>query len=126
MGKKIKLIVLLGGVIFLYFIYRFIRKNTIRPSYSFLWVCISLFLLSIPILEPIYKWIATSIIGITDARHIVYIGLIIFLLIYVFYLTIEVCRMNDQIQELISYTAIIEKGSKKSEQEGAAPKDEKN
>ena len=126
MGIKIKLIVLLGGIIFLYFIYRSIHKNTIRPSYSFLWICISLFLLSVPILEPFYKWIATSIIGITDARHIVYIGLIVFLLIYVFYLTIEVCRMNDQIQELISYTSILEKGSQKTEQEGEIKKDEKN
>jgi hypothetical protein len=35
--------------------------------------------------------------------------LIGFLLIYAFYLTTRVSRMSDQIQELISYTAVLEK-----------------
>lgn len=109
MGLKIKIISLILGFIFFYFVFRFVKKNSFRPSYAFLWIVISLFFISIPIFENFYKWIATSVIGINDARHIIYIGTIGFLLIYIFYLTIKVSRMNDQIQELISCTAILEK-----------------
>lgn len=109
MGIKIKIISLLLGLIFFYFIFRFVKKNTFRPSYAFLWILVALFLLSIPILEPFYKWLAVTVIGISDARHIIYAGLIGFLLVYIFYLTIRISQMNDQIQELISYTAILEK-----------------
>jgi len=109
MGLKIKLISLLIGLIFVAFILRFIRKSSIRPSYAFLWIMVSLFLISIPILEPWYKFLATGILGLKDARNIIYIGLIGFLLVYVFYLTSLISRMNDQIQVLISFTAILEK-----------------
>jgi len=109
MGIKIKIISLLLGLIFFYFIFRFVKKNTFRPSYAFLWILVSVFLLTIPILEPFYKWMAVTVIGISDARHIIYAGIIGFLLVYIFYLTIRISQMSDQIQELISYTAILEK-----------------
>ena len=109
MGIKIKIISLVLGLIFFYFVFRFVKKNTFRPSYAFLWILISLFLLTIPILESFYKWIAVTVIGINDARHIIYAGIIGFLLVYIFYLTIRISAMSDQIQELISYTAILEK-----------------
>lgn len=109
MGLKIKLLASLIGLIFFLFILKSIKKNSFRPSYAALWFFISLFLLSISVAEPLYRWIAYSLVGITDARHIIYVALIGFLLIYVFYLTIKISIMNDQIQELISYTAILEK-----------------
>lgn len=108
MGIKIKILSFIIGLIFFVFILRFIKKNSFRPSYATLWIGISLFLISIPVLEFFYRWIAVSVIGITDARHIIYIVLIGFLLIYIFYLTTKISQMSDQIQELISYTAILE------------------
>ena len=109
MGIKIQIISLLLGLIFFYFVFRFVKRNTFRPSYAFLWILIGLFLLTIPILERFYKWIAVTVIGISDARHIIYVGVIGFLLVYIFYLTIRISAINDQIQELISHTAILEK-----------------
>ena len=109
MGIKIQIISLVLGLVFLYFVFRFVKKNTFRPSYAFMWILIALFLASIPLLEKFYKWIATNLIGISDARHIIYVALIGFLLTYVFYLTIRISSMNDQIQELISHTAMLEK-----------------
>lgn len=114
MGIKIKLIALVIGLVFMLLILRYIRKKSFRPSFSVLWIIISLFLISIPVLEPFYRWVSYSIIGITDARHIIYISLIGFLLIYVFYLSSKITQMSDQIQNLISYTAILkDKISKK-------------
>lgn len=108
MGIKITIISTIVGLIFFLFVLNFVKKSTFRPSYAVLWISISLFLISIPIFEFFYKWIAVSIIGIEDARHIIYIGIIGFLLIYVFYLTTKISQMSDQIQELISFTAILE------------------
>lgn len=107
MGIKIKLIALIIGFIFFLAILRYIRKKSFKPSFSVLWISVSLFLISIPLFEPAYQWIAYSIIGIIDARHIIYIVLIGFLLIYVFYLSSKITQMSDQIQNLISYTAIL-------------------
>lgn len=79
-----------------------------RPSYAVLWTGISLFLVSISVFEPVYQWIAGSVIGIVDARHVIYIVLIGFLLVYVFYLTQKISKMSDQIQVLLSQLAIVE------------------
>jgi hypothetical protein len=108
MGVKIKLIAFLLGLVFSLVVIRNVRRNVFRPAYAVLWIAVSLFLLSIALLEPVYKWLATSVIGINDARHIIYIGLIGFLLVYVFYLTAMVSRMSNQIQQLLSALAILE------------------
>jgi hypothetical protein len=117
MGIRIQLISLILGVLFLYFVFRFVKRNTFRPSYAFMWILVAFFLVSIPLLERFYKWIATYVIGISDARHIIYVVLIGFLLVYIFHLTIRISKMNDQIQELISYTAILEKEIKEEAEE---------
>ena len=106
MGFRISLIALIIGIGFLAFVLRAIKKNSLRPSYAALWIFISFFLVSIPVAEPLYRWFSRSILGLIDTRHIIYIVLIGFLLIYVFYLTIKVNLMNDQIQQLISRVAI--------------------
>ncbi|MGZ3653830.1 MAG: DUF2304 domain-containing protein [Bdellovibrionota bacterium] len=108
MGLKIKILAFLVGVGFFFFILRSIRGNLMRPSYAVLWTGISLFLVSVSVLEPFYHWIAGSVIGIVDARHVIYIVLIGFLLVYVFYLTQKISRMGDQIQVLLSQLAIVE------------------
>jgi hypothetical protein len=108
MGLKVKLLSLLLGFIFLLLIMIFIRKNTFKPAYTFLWIMIAFFLLSVPLFETFYKWIASTVIGIVDARHIIYIVIIGFLMIYSFMITIKISKLADQIQELISFTAILQ------------------
>ncbi|MGD0649950.1 MAG: DUF2304 domain-containing protein [Verrucomicrobiia bacterium] len=115
MGLRIKLITFVLGVLFLGVVLRNVRQNTFRPVYAVLWLFISAFLLSVALLEPLYRWIATSLIGINDARHIIYIALIGFLLVYNLYLTAMVSRMSNQIRELITQTAILENKAAKSE-----------
>lgn len=108
MGIKIKLLAFAIGIVFFSFILRNIKRNSMSPSYAVLWTAISLFLVSIPVFEPFYHWVASSLIGIVDARHVIYIVLIGFLLVYTFYLTIKISKMSDRIQWLISHTAVME------------------
>lgn len=108
MGIKIKILSLVIGLIFFIFILRFVKKNRFRPTYATMWIGISIFLISIPIFESFYRWIAVTVIGITDTRHIIYIALIGFLLVFSFYLTTKISQMSDRIQKLISFLAILE------------------
>jgi hypothetical protein len=108
MGLKIKLIAFALGLVFFYVVLRNVKRNTFSPSYAVLWLSMAAFLLSIAVFEPVYKWGATHVIGIFDARHIIYITLIGFLLIYVFLLTSMVTRLSYQVLQLISAIAILE------------------
>jgi hypothetical protein len=108
MGLKIKLIAFALGLVFFFVVLRNVQRNRFRPSYAVLWLGMSLFLLSIAVLEPVYKWIATSVIGILDARHVIYIALIGFLLVYVFIQTSMITRLSNQVLQLISAVAILE------------------
>ncbi len=83
MGLKIKVISFAIGACFFLFIVLAIKRNQMPPLSACLWIAISIFLLSIPILEPFYKWVAVAVVGIDDARHIIYIWVIGFLMVCV-------------------------------------------
>jgi hypothetical protein len=108
MGLKIKIIAFMLGLLFFAVVLRCVRQNTLRPLYAVLWLGLATFFLSVAVLEPFYKWIATSVIGIADARHVIYVAVIGFLLVYSLYLTAMVSRMSNQIRHLISTVAILE------------------
>lgn len=108
MGLHVKFWVFILVLVFLFFVLRALKNNVMRPSNSVLWIAISVFLLSIPIFEQFYKWLAVHVFGLADARHIIYIALIGFLLVYVFYLTRLVSRLTDQMQRLLGMVAILE------------------
>lgn len=108
MGLKIKMLALLVGLGFFFFVFRSVQRNAMRPAYAVLWIMMGLFLVSISVAEPLYQWLAFSVIGIADARHVVYAALIGFLMVYVFYLTQKISKMGDLLQVLLSQVAILE------------------
>lgn len=108
MGLRIGAFAAVLGIVFFIFILQSVRNSSIRPTFAWLWLAIATFLLSIPVLEPFYKWISVTVIGIEDARHIIYISLIGFLLIYSFYMTIMFSKLSDRMQETISHVAVLE------------------
>ena len=109
MGIKIKIISLLLAIFFIIVVVRFIKKNTISPSFVFLWFLVCFFLISVPIFENFYVFFARNIFGFDNAANVIYIGILGFLLIYILYVTLQMNRLSDQIHILISQTAILEK-----------------
>lgn len=85
----------------------FIRKKTVKPFYTASWLAVLLFMISVIVFEKFYKWIAANL-GLTDASFLIIITLISFLLLYVSHLSIKVSEISDRIQELISFTSILE------------------
>jgi len=117
MGIKIQIIAVLLGLSFFTFVARYIKKKSFNPGFSILWIGVSLFLISIPFAEYFYKWVAVNLLGIDDARHIIYIALISFLLIYNFSISSKISKMSDQIQILISHNAYLETEIEKKKEE---------
>lgn len=95
----------LGVLFFLVILYN-IKKRKLNPSYSVLWLLLSLFLILIPVFQSFI--INTARFFGVYGENIVYISLIGFLLVYVLYITSKVVRLNNQVKELISQTAILE------------------
>lgn len=107
MQLSLRITTLLLGVVFLMVFISLARKQNVKPFYSALWLIISGFMISLVVLEPIYKWIAT-LLGITDASFMIIVSFIAFLLFYVLYLSVKISAMSDRIQELISFVGILE------------------
>jgi hypothetical protein len=107
MPQYIKILLTLFSISFFTGFVLLVRHRSVKPFYSFLWLTIALGMLSIVVFERVYKAIATML-GISDASFMVMVGLITFLLVYVFYLSIKISEMSDRIQELISFSAMLE------------------
>lgn len=110
----LQLISLIFSITFILVFIALSRKKAIKPFYSTLWLFVSLFMLSVVLFEEFYKNIATAF-GLTDASFLIIITLLSFLLIYVLYLSLKISEMGDRIQELISYTSILENKIRKNE-----------
>lgn len=116
MPISIKILAYLAGLILLLTFIRLIKKKTVKPFYSALWLLVTLFVISISVFEKFYKWIST-LLGISDASFLIIVGLIFFLLIYVLYLSVKTSEMSFRIQELISHSSILENEIRKQKEE---------
>jgi len=106
MNLNLQVLSFILGIFFFLIILYNIRTKKLSPSYSVLWIILSLLLILIPIFQALFIKIA-RFFGVY-AENLVYILLIGFLLIYVLYITSKVVRLNNQVKELISNSAILE------------------
>jgi hypothetical protein len=112
MSLRLQIIYISVGLLFFLIIMYFIRSRKLNPSYTFLWFILAIFLMSIPILQDFYIYISHKFFGFY-AENLIYLILIGFLIIYVLFLTSKVSKLNDQVKELISFTAILEENLKR-------------
>ena len=108
MPISVKIIgIICASAFFMVFI-MLVKNRSVKPFYSCLWFFVSVLMFSIIVFEKLFKWLALFF-GLTDASFLVIVGVIFFLLMYILHLSIRLSEMSDQIQELISHLAIIEK-----------------
>lgn len=109
MPFKLMILAFVVGLVFFLFVLSVLRSRAFRPSFAFLWLCMSVFLLSVPLFEGFYRWLAINVLGLDAATYLVFIAVIGFLMVYAFFMTIRMTQMADKVQALISHTAILEK-----------------
>lgn len=107
MTPIVKILALVYGLLLFGTFIIIIRKRAVKPIYSVLWLIVSLFMLSFVIFESFYRHLA-MLLQIENATLLVIVGLISFLMFYVFYLSIKISEMSDKIQELLSSVTILE------------------
>lgn len=108
MQLSVKILSLLCAFFFLTIFICLVRRKSIKPFYSFLWLLISVLMFCVVIFERFLKWVA-DLLHIVDASFLIIAGVIFFLLVYVLYLSIKLSEASDKIQELISHVAILHK-----------------
>jgi hypothetical protein len=107
MPLYLKLLSLFFTAIFVVIFLFLAKKRTIKPFYSTLWLLVSVFMLCVIVFEKLFKDMATFI-GLSDASFLIVITLLSFLLGYVLYLSIKLSELSDRVQEIISFTSILE------------------
>ena len=108
MTLKLQIIFLLVGLVFFSVIVYVIRKKSLSPSYSILWLVLAFFFISIPLFQNFYVFISRSFFGFYT-ENFIYLVVFAFLLVYMLFLTIKIVRLNDQVKELITNNALLEK-----------------
>jgi hypothetical protein len=103
----VKLLAISYGIILFGVFIFMIRSKSVKPFYSTLWLVVCLFMFSFVIFEKQYQWIAGAL-HIQNATFLIIVGLISFLMLYVLYISIKISEMSNKIQDLISYTSILE------------------
>ncbi|NCO04044.1 MAG: DUF2304 domain-containing protein [Alphaproteobacteria bacterium] len=113
MDIKQQIFAFAAGMLIIFLVISQLRKDKLNSSFAALWIGIGLFLVSLGFLGDFYRFIAHSVLNVSGGDHLIYIGLIGFLLVYVFYLTSKICRLIDQVTKLISTVALLESREKK-------------
>ncbi len=108
MSLSLKIIAALCSVAFFATFLFLVRKRSVTPFYSALWLGVSVLMLSLVVFESFYKSIA-DYLHIRDASFLVFIGAIGFLLVYVLHLSLKICELSDRVQELISHMAVLDR-----------------
>lgn len=83
------------------------RRGAVRGGFVALWLAICVAMVSLPFMESFYKNMAT-LLGLNLAIDMVYIFTILFLLLYVFYLTVKLQRLIDTVDIMLSRSVIVE------------------
>ena len=85
-----------------------LKRARLYPSYAALWFGISSMLILLPLYGNSLRWLASNVFGIVGANHLIYAMLFSFIMIYLFYLTQQVCELINRVERLIVFVAILD------------------
>jgi len=97
---------LITACVFIAFLWG-MRRGAVRGGAVALWIVICSAMVSVPLLESRYLALA-QFMGISYARDMLNMFAILFLLIYVFYLTSKLQQASDTVEILLARVAIAE------------------
>ena len=113
MTIKLLIILFVFTLLFVLLITKIVKKNLLPPTAVVLWIIFGIFILSIPVISNVYKFISIKLFGFVDGTHLIYMTIIAFLCIYVLYLTVKLKKISDMTQMLITHVSILDLELKK-------------
>lgn len=107
MGFRLEVVFFIIAVCVFLALFLGMRRGAVRGGSVALWIVVSLAMVSTPLIESHYVSMA-EFLGISYARDMLNMFAIIFLLVYVFYLTAKLQKTSDMVEILLSRAAIAE------------------
>lgn len=117
MTLKFQMILIVGIVFLLLFIFNMIRKRKLELKYSLVWLVVLVLLLLIAFLPETLQEVATSL-GIYSPINMIFFLGFVFSLAIIFVLTVTVSRLSARIRRLAQIVAQLNKymGEKKDDE----------
>ncbi len=122
MPLSLKILVVLCSLAFLGTFLLLAKRGAVKPFYCVLWLMVSLLMFSLVLFEKTYKTIADDL-GIRDASFLVFVGAILFMLVYILHLSVKFSELSDRMQEVISTVAILERAVRQNRPAAGLPAD---
>jgi hypothetical protein len=107
MGLHLKLIFVAIVLSISMAVFLALRRGAIRGGFVAFWMLVCMVMISIPLFDAFYKWLAQAM-GLFFAIDMIYVFSILFLMLYVFYLTVKIQNVQDISYVLMSKCAILE------------------
>jgi len=116
MDKTLQYILIVSTILFAIFIIYKTGKKKLNYRLTILWLCFSLFIVCLAIFPQIIMLLA-KILHIETAVNALYLMFIFLLIIVLFYVSIEISKLQNKIIVLIQENALLNKKIQESKGE---------
>lgn len=116
MDKILQIILIIGSVIFTGFIILKTSKNKLNYKLTILWLFFSVFIVGLAIFPQIIIWLSQTI-HIETPVNALFLIFIFLLIIVLFYISVEISKMQNKITILIQEKALLNKKLEEKEEE---------
>ncbi len=107
MGYRLEFLLFLLTSCISFALFLAMRKSMVRGGFALLWLLICIALVSLPFMETFYRWLS-GLMGFNYASDMLALFAILFLMVYVFYLTSKLQKVSDAAEIILSRCAILE------------------
>ena len=108
MSLGLRVLLLIGSIILLLFIYRKLKKSQMQLMDAFFWIVFSVLLVLLSICPNIAIGFARTF-GFISPSNFVFLALIFLLIVKIFLLSVKVSILEQKLSDLIQEIAIREK-----------------
>lgn len=105
MNIELRLVLLVGSIVTLFFFLAQIRKSRMQIPYAISWALFSVLLLVMGVFPDIVTWISRKL-GFLSPSNLVFVIIIFILIIKLFTTTVKLSAMNRQIADLTQAIAL--------------------
>ncbi len=103
-----RILLVLGSIITLIFVVRYIRKNRAKIEDTLFWILIC-FVLVVLSIFPQLPYLLSDLFAIESPAHLIFLGVIFILLLNQFFLTMKLSSLEIKFSDLVKRTALREK-----------------